>query len=317
MAEVVHALKSPYSSGYVKLAVPSSMTLDQLRDAVKLSSLIASDLAGATNIPQSFSTFPINRIGNVALMLVSFTMPDKLADGIEGTLLLDMMAAIKFLRQVIDRVYNKIPMKRDDYIFSVVSYCMRFTPHFAEALRMRLPVLVKQAFDSVPSVLDMAQRLSRLGDIAITTISTLRSIVGDEKYEQWLQRKDLTRSTASSPQSISAVKELQKEEHKHFGKSDDDEDNVEKLVGTVPPNSPSKDDDDVDDKQYDVPDEAETKSEVGLSKERKDPPTKEESDSEETDTEDFGFGTEPEEEYESDVQEFDDKDIPESHDLHK
>lgn len=194
MEEVVHAMKSPCSSGYVCIDVPESMNLDQMREVVRISKQTFVDVAGAAGVPGSFAMFPINRIGHSALMLLSRSMPRKLADGVEGSILLDISAAFNFMRQVLDRVASRVQMRREDYVASVVSYCIRFTPHFADAVRMRLPVLVKQAFDSDPPVLDMAQRLSKLSDIALTTIATLRSIVGDATHEEWLKRRYATRA---------------------------------------------------------------------------------------------------------------------------
>lgn len=187
-------MKSPYGTGYVKMTVPTCFTLEQLQEVVRLSQQIASELAGTSSVPPSFSSFPINKIGNVALLLISNTMPEQLADGIEGTILLNIMAAFKFLRQILDRVANKVPMRREDYVASIVSYCNRFSPHFVDAIKMRLPMLVKQAMDANPPVPELAQRLSKLGDIALTTVASLRDIIGDEAYERWIERRTVPRS---------------------------------------------------------------------------------------------------------------------------
>lgn len=190
----MHALKSPYSNGYVRMVLTSSLTIEQLQEIVRVARQTATDLAGVSTVPQSFSSFPINKVGNAALVLISSTMPDQLADGIEGTILLNIMAAFRFLRQILDRVAGRVPMKRDEYVSTVISYCNRFSPHFTDALKLRLPVLVKQAMDVAPPMPDLAQRLSRLSDIALSTIATLRDIIGDESYERWLGRRNSPRS---------------------------------------------------------------------------------------------------------------------------
>ena len=255
------------------MVVPSSLTVEQLREIVRLAGQTAADLAGGSFVPQSFASFPINAVGSTALILISSTMPDKLADGIEGNILLNMMAAFRFMRQILDRVAGRVPMKRDEYVFSVVSYCIKFTPHFADALKLRLPILVKQAMDATPPVLEMAQRLSRLSDIALTTIATLRDIIGSESYDRWLERRNTPRFLQIDPprNAIEREKEEEKEEEERkqhlpsqpFGKGKDTEKekeesaDLEKLATKTPPShSPSKMVDvDKDEEEYDEEDE--------------------------------------------------------------
>jgi hypothetical protein len=208
------------------MIVPASLTIGQLQDVVQITRKLVMELAGSSGIPTFFQTFPINRIGQTSLTLITHSMPDKLADGVEGAILLSMLAAFRFLRQILDRIAQSIQMKRDEFISALLSYCMRFGPNFAEAIKLRMPVLVKQAFESSPSITDFAQRLSRLTDITLTTITTLRDIIGERDYNRWLACKDSPRGCAivisQEENEGDNVKEVEKE------REEEEEEEVEK-----------------------------------------------------------------------------------------
>ena len=212
MSEVVHAFRSPYSNGYIRMTVPGSLTIGQLQDVVQIARKLAMELAGSSGVPNYFQTFPINRMGHSALMLITHSMPDKLADGIEGAILLSMLAAFKFMRQILDRIADSVQMKRDEFLSTLITYCVKFGPNFADAIRMRMPVLVKQAFASFPAVPDFAQRLSRLSDITLTTISTLRDIIGERDYNKWLACKDSPRGCTVAVSNATQEEESDEEE---------------------------------------------------------------------------------------------------------
>lgn len=187
--EVVYALKSPFASEYVRVPLSQTLTVEQLQDVVRLASRVASEICGADAVPRTFESFPINRVGHAALMLISRTMPDDLSDGKEGRLLLSMLGAVVFLRQVLERVSTRARMKREEYVSSVVSFCSKTGPLFVEAVRMRLPALVKQSFESSSPNPEMSQRLSKLADIAYSTFDSLKDIFGDDGYELWSNDK--------------------------------------------------------------------------------------------------------------------------------
>lgn len=261
MADVIHAMRSPFSREYVKMTVPSSLTIAKLEESARLAKRIATDVVGGEGIPSMFKTFPINMVGHTALMLVANTMPSRLADSKEGIILINMITAFSFIRQLLDRVSSGVRMDRIVYINSIVSFCERYTMFFVDAVKMRLIELLRQSLEEKPPSPEKSQRLSRLAQIAFKTFDDLEGIMGSEAYSAWLDKTNVKNySSPNQPPSEAMYGSEEKEERDveekaptKEAKKEEDEEEKE--------SEPEVEDEDEDEEEYDVVSEPEIEDE--------------------------------------------------------
>jgi len=178
-------IQNPFLCKYVVMDMPHDMKLSDMQAVSDLAHKMAIELSGSKKIPDLYAKFPVNNVGRMALFLIAKTMPDELANAQEGDFLMAMIASNRFIRQLLDRVGMRIMMEKKLYVQSVVDFCKKSTPLFEDALRMRLPYLVQQAHDTVPSDLDRAKRLGKLAEIAIKALDDLPNIFGAASYAEW------------------------------------------------------------------------------------------------------------------------------------
>lgn len=186
MSTVRIKIQDPFSRDYVVMDMPRDMKLADMQTVSDIATRTAIELSGSKEIPSCYAKFPINNVGRVALVLIAQTMPGRLADAVEGEMLMGMISATRFLRQLLDRVGTNVMMSKKLYAQSVVEFCAKSNPFFIDALRMRLPTLVQQACEAVPADINRAKRLSKLAEIAIKTLDELPSLMGKIVYTKWI-----------------------------------------------------------------------------------------------------------------------------------
>lgn len=203
MATVKVKIQNPFKREYVVMDMPKDMRLADMQSVSDIATKMAAELCGSKKIPEFYCKFPINNVGRMALILIAQTMPDKLADSIEGVLLCAMISASSFIRQLLDRVGMKVMMDKKQYIQSIIDFCSRSTVYFVEALRLRLPVLVQQAHDTIPVDLDRARRLGKLVEIAIKTMDELPSVTDtvNEPAQADVSEQQIAAVVADSPRA--------------------------------------------------------------------------------------------------------------------
>lgn len=190
MSTVRIKIQDPFSRDYVVMDMPRDMKLADMQSVSDIAARTAIELSGSKEIPSCYAKFPINNVGRVALVLIAQTMPGRLADAVEGEMLMGMISATRFLRQLLDRVGTNVMMSKKLYAQSVIEFCVKSNPFFIDALRMRLPTLVQQARDTVPVDVNRAKRLSKLADIAIRTLDDLPALMGKIVYTKWISGKE-------------------------------------------------------------------------------------------------------------------------------
>jgi hypothetical protein len=171
----------------VTVQVPASLKLEDLQQVYQLAKKMAQAMADRAGVPDEFKTHPINTVGHQALLLVANTMPDDRAAGQEGKIMVSLLAAFGFIRQLLDRVGSSVLMDRQEYIQSLLAFCHKYGPLFTEAVRARLPHLLMQAQVSQPVDLKRAQRLQTLCNVVTQVFDLLPSIMGEAGYEIWRQ----------------------------------------------------------------------------------------------------------------------------------
>lgn len=197
MATVRVKIQNPFARDYVVIDMPRDMKLADMQQVSDIAVKMAAELSGSNKVPESYARFPVNNVGRMALYLIAKTMPDRLANAQEGDFLMAMIASNMFLRQLLDRVGMKVMMERKLYVNSIIEFCKSSNPSFEDALRMRLPVLVQQAHDTVPPDFDRARRLAKLVEIAIKTLDDLPNLMGAEAYAAW-KGADVAAATADA-----------------------------------------------------------------------------------------------------------------------
>lgn len=171
---VLVRIQNPFKNEYVVVNMPQDMKLADMQQVSELACKMANDISGSSEIPKSFTTFPVTTVGKRALLLVAQTMPDELANAQEGQLLISMLSAVNFLDQLLDRVGKKVMMRKSEYKNSIIEYCTKSPPEFVDAVRARALHLVDQARRVVPADELRANRLATLVDIVFQTFSELQ-----------------------------------------------------------------------------------------------------------------------------------------------
>ena len=178
--QVVCAFRSPFSRGYMQMAVPRTLTMDQIESISKLARGLGVAIAGSDGIPISYAQLPINAVGRTALLVILHTMPITLTNGPEGDIVMGMIAASSLLRHILDRVANHIKMNRQEYIASVLCYHNKYGTRFDEALRLRVPGLIEQSKDISLSDSERSNRLVSLCNIALKAIEVAPEPTGED-----------------------------------------------------------------------------------------------------------------------------------------
>lgn len=240
MSTVPVKIQNPFARDYVIIDMPRDMRLADMQAVSDYSVKLAAELSGSKCVPESYSMFPVNNIGRMALQLIAKTMPDRLANAQEGEFLMAMIAANRFMRQLLDRVGLNIMMEKKLYVQSIIDFCKKSTPYFGDCVRLRLPMLVRQAHDSVPQDMERAKRLAKLAEIAIKTLDELPRLMGDD-YAAWKNGGVVAEEeVAAAPAEEAPAKA---EEAAQYGKGEDDEsEEEEEEEEEEPPSSPDADD---------------------------------------------------------------------------
>lgn len=220
MTTVPVKIQNPFARDYVIIDMPKDMRLADMQAVSDYSVKMAAELSGSKGVPESYSMFPVNNIGRMALQLIAKTMPDRLANAQEGEFLMAMIAANRFMRQLLDRVGLNIMMEKKLYVQSIIDFCKKSTPYFGDCVRLRLPILVRQAHDSVPQDMERAKRLAKLAEIAIKTLDDLPRLMGDD-YAAWKNGGVVTEEEVVVAPAEEVVAKT--EEAAQYGKGEDEE----------------------------------------------------------------------------------------------
>jgi hypothetical protein len=171
MDKVLFHLKSPFKAEWVTMAVPSHLCLRDLRRSVELATELAAVLPGSESVPELFVRLPLDSIGQTALMLLGRTMPDEMADGVEGEMLVGMLSAHAFVGQLLDKIRSNQMLDRAKFISRIKSLREENTEHLTAALTLLLSGC--NGDDSMSK--EQRTRLDKLSRLVLVTLDSFET----------------------------------------------------------------------------------------------------------------------------------------------